>query len=79
MEEITPEIHFHLPAFIPEAYVEDPGERLSLYRRLSLSRSDEEVETIREELVDRFGKIPLEGGASPGSDQGENSSDPIVH
>jgi transcription-repair coupling factor (superfamily II helicase) len=40
--------------------VEDPGERLSLYRRLSFSRSDEEVEMIREELVDRFGKIPRE-------------------
>ena len=60
VEEITPEIHFHLPAFIPETYVEDPGERLSLYRRLSLSRSDEEVEKVREELIDRFGKIPKE-------------------
>jgi transcription-repair coupling factor (superfamily II helicase) len=60
IEEITPEIHFHLPAFIPETYVEDPGERLSLYRRLSLSHSDEEVETIQEELIDRFGKIPKE-------------------
>jgi len=27
--------------------VEDAAERLSLYRRLSLSRSDEEVEEIR--------------------------------
>ncbi len=60
IEEITPEIHFHLPAFIPETYVEDPGERLSLYRRLSLSRSDEEVERIRGELIDRFGKNPKE-------------------
>jgi transcription-repair coupling factor (superfamily II helicase) len=60
IEEVTPEIRFHLPAFIPEDYVEDPGERLNLYRRLSLSRSDEEVETIREELVDRFGRIPEE-------------------
>jgi transcription-repair coupling factor (superfamily II helicase) len=60
VEEITPEIRFHLPAFIPEAYVEDSGERLNLYRRLSLSRSDEEVEIAREELIDRFGKIPKE-------------------
>lgn len=60
IEEITPEIHFRLPAFIPEFYVEDPGGRLSLYRRLSLCRSDEEVEVIREEMVDRFGRIPLE-------------------
>jgi transcription-repair coupling factor (superfamily II helicase) len=59
-EEITPEIHFRLPAFIPEFYVEDPAERLSLYRRLSLCRSDEEVEVIREEMVDRFGRMPME-------------------
>jgi transcription-repair coupling factor (superfamily II helicase) len=60
VEEITPEIRFHLPAFIPEFYVEDPAERLSLYRRLSFSRSDEEVERIREEMKDRFGRIPIE-------------------
>jgi transcription-repair coupling factor (superfamily II helicase) len=60
IEEITPEIHFHLTAYIPENYVEDPEERLRLYRRLSLSHSDETVEMIREELVDRFGKIPEE-------------------
>jgi len=60
VEEITPEIHFHLPAFVPESYVEGPAERLSLYRRLSFCRSDEEVDTIREEMVDRFGKIPEE-------------------
>ncbi len=60
VEEITPEIHFHLPAFIPEFYVEDPAERLSLYRRLSFSRSDEEVEKIREEMEDRFGRRPIE-------------------
>jgi transcription-repair coupling factor (superfamily II helicase) len=60
IEEITPEIQFHLPAYVPEDYVEDPAERLSLYRRLSLARSDEEVERIREEMIDRFGKIPSE-------------------
>ncbi|RPJ03801.1 MAG: DEAD/DEAH box helicase, partial [Deltaproteobacteria bacterium] len=62
IEEITPEIHFHLPAFIPENYVEEPAERLSLYRRLSFSRSDDDVEKIAQELVDRFGKIPEEAG-----------------
>jgi transcription-repair coupling factor (superfamily II helicase) len=60
IEEVTPEIRFHLPAFIPQFYVEDPGERLGLYRRLSLCRSDEEVEAFRDEIVDRFGKIPEE-------------------
>ncbi len=61
-EEITPEIHFQLPAFIPETYVKEPEERLRLYRRLSLSRSEEEVEMIRDEMTDRFGKISEEVG-----------------
>ena len=60
VEEITPEIHLRVPAFIPETYVEDPSERLSLYRRLSLCRSDEEVDEIGAELRDRFGRIPEE-------------------
>jgi transcription-repair coupling factor (superfamily II helicase) len=60
VEEITPEIRFHLPAFIPETYVKDPGERLSLYRRLSFCRSEEEVEALREEMADRFGRFPEE-------------------
>ncbi len=60
VEEITPEIHFHLPAFLPESYVKDTEERLRLYRRLSHCRSDEAIEAIREELEDRFGPIPEE-------------------
>jgi transcription-repair coupling factor (superfamily II helicase) len=60
IEEITPEIQVHLPSFIPEGYVEDPAERLNLYRRLSLSRADEDVDAIRGELIDRFGRIPVE-------------------
>lgn len=60
VEEITPKINLRLSAIIPEEYVEDPMVRLNLYRRLSLSRSEEEVEEIREELRDRFGNLPDE-------------------
>ena len=35
-------------------------DRLNLYRRLSRCRSNEEIEEIREELADRFGRIPRE-------------------
>ncbi|MCX8118899.1 MAG: transcription-repair coupling factor [Desulfobacterota bacterium] len=60
VEEITPEIQFHLPAFIPERYVADPEERLRFYRRLSHCRTEEAVEAIRDELLDRYGPIPEE-------------------
>lgn len=60
VEEITPEIHLRISTFIPEDYIEDPMERLNIYRRLSLSKSREDVESIREELIDRFGSLPEE-------------------
>src|SRR5262249_35827540 len=35
LEEIDPELHFKLPAYLPDDYIPDPPVRLELYRRLS--------------------------------------------
>jgi transcription-repair coupling factor (superfamily II helicase) len=53
-----PEIHFPENAFIPEIYVEDGLQRISLYQKISRCNQIEEVEEIREELKDRFGPVP---------------------
>ena len=55
----SPEIKLHIPAFIPEDYVKDPNQRLVIYKKLSQVESAEEVADVRDELVDRFGKLPL--------------------
>ncbi len=60
LEEIDPELHFRVPAFIPEAYVPDPPVRLELYRRLSSLREETDLDPISEELKDRFGPTPPE-------------------
>jgi transcription-repair coupling factor (superfamily II helicase) len=57
-EEITPEIRWNKPAFIPDTYVENPHQRLSIYKRLSAIQSDQDVEEMRSELHDRYGPIP---------------------
>jgi len=57
--EIDPEIHLPLPAFIPEEYIGDVNQRLVVYKRLAYCSSDEEVEILRDELTDRYGKVPL--------------------
>jgi transcription-repair coupling factor (superfamily II helicase) len=59
-EEIRPEIHLGIPAFIPEEYMADEHQRLLMYKRISLAESDEEIDTIREELIDCYGFIPQE-------------------
>ena len=46
--------------FIPEDYVQNPVERLRLYRRLASSLDEEDLEEILEEMRDRFGEPPEE-------------------
>jgi len=55
-----PEIKTPFPAFLPESYIPDIPQRLSLYRKLSASKSDGEVLQIEEELQDRFGPLGAE-------------------
>jgi len=59
-EEINPEIHVNLSAYLPEAYVLDPDVRLNLYRRLSALKEAEELESLGAEIADRFGPPPRE-------------------
>lgn len=56
----TPQINVGLSVLIPETYVADLGLRLSLYKRLSMLTSREEIDGFAVELVDRFGSFPPE-------------------
>jgi transcription-repair coupling factor (superfamily II helicase) len=52
-----------LEIMIPDVYVESIGERLSLYTRLDQSADDIELETLKLELIDRFGPMPKQVAA----------------
>ncbi|MBL7715892.1 MAG: transcription-repair coupling factor [Bdellovibrionales bacterium] len=60
-DETEPEIKCPFPAFLPETYVSDSAQRLVLYRRLSATRTWEELDALMDELVDRYGPLPYEG------------------
>jgi len=55
---VTTEINLHTPARLPELYCSDIHERLVLYKRFASCESTDELELLREELVDRFGPTP---------------------
>jgi transcription-repair coupling factor (superfamily II helicase) len=55
---VTTEINLHAPSRLPETYCSDVHERLVLYKRLASVETDDELDTLREELVDRFGPTP---------------------
>ncbi len=54
----TTEIVLRAPALLPEDYVPDVRERLSLYKRMANCAAPDALDALREELVDRFGKLP---------------------
>jgi len=55
---VTAEINLNLPALLPDAYCGDIHERLVLYKRLANCESAEELDDLKEELIDRFGLLP---------------------
>ena len=52
------EINLHTPALLPADYVGDVQQRLSLYKKLASCEDDASLDALREELVDRFGRLP---------------------
>jgi transcription-repair coupling factor (superfamily II helicase) len=57
---ISTEINLRTPALLPDAYCPDVHERLTLYKRLANCEAGEELDAMQEELIDRFGQLPLQ-------------------
>ena len=52
-----------LSANLPADYINDPGQRVDLYRRIALIRSEEGRSDLLDELIDRYGEPPAEAVA----------------
>ena len=59
-DDFSPQISIGLPVLIPDTYVADLDMRMELYRRIGDIESLEGIDSLRAELVDRFGKYPTE-------------------
>jgi len=53
------EINLHAPALIPEDYLPDVQARLIMYKRIASAKSDRELQDLQEEMIDRFGLLPV--------------------
>ena len=52
------DINLHAPALLPNDYCGDVHLRLSFYKKFATARTNDQIDTLVEELVDRFGKLP---------------------
>jgi transcription-repair coupling factor (superfamily II helicase) len=52
------DINLHAPALLPNDYCGDVHLRLSFYKKLATAKTSDQIDTLLEEIVDRFGKLP---------------------
>lgn len=57
-EEVSTQLNLGVETRIPDEYISDTGQRLRSYKRIASARSDDELKAIREEIADRYGRIP---------------------
>ena len=52
------EVNLRLPALIPDDYLPDVHSRLTFYKRISSGQTEQELDEIQVEMIDRFGLLP---------------------
>ena len=57
-EDYTTTIDLNIDAYIPDTYISNEYQKLDIYKRIAAIESEEEMEDMVEELIDRFGDIP---------------------
>ena len=57
-DETSTQLNLGVDTRIPDEYIFDMSQRLRTYKRIASARSDEELERIREEVADRYGRLP---------------------
>lgn len=58
VESFTTTVDLNVDAFIPVSYIPDEFQKLDIYKRIALIETEEEMDDMMEELIDRFGDIP---------------------
>ena len=51
-------IDLDIDAFIPESYIKNEYQKLDIYKRIATIETEEEMDDMTEELIDRFGDLP---------------------
>lgn len=57
-ESFDTSVDIRTDAFIPGTYIANESQKLDIYKRIAGIETDEEVEEMLEELIDRFGEPP---------------------
>ena len=62
--EVKPEteiqIDLNVTSYIPDEYISDGNQKIEIYQKIALCKTEEDIENVIDEMIDRFGNIPKE-------------------
>jgi len=58
-KETEVEIDLRKDAYIPDNYIKNSGQKIEIYKKIMKLESEEGLKEIKKELIDRYGKLPI--------------------
>jgi transcription-repair coupling factor (superfamily II helicase) len=58
-QDVECTVSLSFDAYLPDKYVPYPAQRMALYKKIALVATEEDLQDVTDELVDRFGEPPL--------------------
>ena len=62
--EVRPEtdlqIDLNVTSYIPDEYISDSNQKIEIYQNIALCKNEEDIQNVIDEIIDRFGNMPLE-------------------
>ena len=59
-EEPDVSIDLNVSSYIPDSYIENYTQKIEVYQKIALCRTEEDIKNVTEDIVDRYGKMPKE-------------------
>ena len=59
-EEKDIQIDMNVSSFIPDEYIENSSQKIEIYQDIALSKNEEDLANVIDEIIDRYGNMPKE-------------------
>ncbi|MFC0525649.1 transcription-repair coupling factor [Pontibacillus salicampi] len=60
VKPFEPELNLGIDAYLPDSYINDEKQKIDMYKRFQSIESHEDIQDLKDELMDRFGDYPEE-------------------
>jgi len=59
-EEIDVQIDISVGSYIPDSFIDNSSQKIEIYQNIALCKTEEDIENVIDEIIDRYGKMPDE-------------------